>query len=155
MLNWLKANRKAMNALHLKAMESETKRMSYSLKTTDGDGSQLMLNALEPDTQVPIHRHLEASETMICLQGCLDVVFYDLRPNEDCGGPFMGGCGSVLSEGMQTNVFERHRIRLCPQEGKYGVLIPPGIWHSVTVHETSTLVEGGMPLLAPLLKERM
>ena len=77
------------------------------------------------------------------------------RYDEDSGGPFMGDCGTILSEGMQTNVFERHRIRLCPQEGKYGVLIPPGIWHSVTVHETSTLVEGGMPLLAPLLKERM
>ena len=83
-------NDNLLAALHLKAMESETKRMSYSLKTTDGDGSQLMLNALEVGTRVPIHRHLEASETMICLQGCLDVVFYDLRPNEDCGGPFMG-----------------------------------------------------------------
>ena len=139
----IEINDNLLAALHLQAAASERKRMNYDLRTTAEDGSQRMLNALEVGTKVPIHRHLEASETMICLQGCLDVVFYDLRPNEDCGGPFMGDCGTVLSEGMQTNVFERHRIRLCPQEGKYGVLIPPGIWHSVKVHENSTLIEGG------------
>ena len=88
-----------------------------------------------------IHRHLETSETTICLQGCMDVVFYDLRPNEDCGGPVMGGCGTVMADGMETNVFERHRVRLCPREGKYGVQIPPGAWHSVEVHEASTIFE--------------
>ena len=100
-----------------------------------------MLNALEVGTKVPIHRHLETSETTVCLQGCMNVVFYDLRPNEDCGGPFMGGCGTVIADGMETNVFERYRVRLCPREGKYGVQIPLGAWHSVEVYEPSTIFE--------------
>lgn len=77
----------------------------------------------------------------MCLQGCLDVVFYDMRPNEDCGGPFMGDYGTVIVDGMETNVFERYRVRLSPREGRYGVQIPLGVWHSVEVHEPSTIFE--------------
>lgn len=134
-------NDNLLAALHLRATASERKRMNYDLRTSAEDGSQRMLNALEAETKVPIHRHLETSETTICLQGCLDVVFYDLCPNEDCGGPFMGDCGTVIAEGMQTNMFERYRVRLCPREGKYGVQIPLGIWHSVEVYEPSTIFE--------------
>lgn len=100
-----------------------------------------MLNALEVGTKVPVHRHLETSETTICLQGCLDVVFYDFRPNEDAGGPLMGDSGAVIADGMEANLFERYRVRLCPREGKYGVQIPLGAWHSVEVHEPSTIFE--------------
>ena len=71
----------------------------------------------------------------------MNVVLYDLRPNEDCGDPFMGESGTVLSDGMETNVFERYRVRLCPREGKYGVQIPLGAWHSVEVLEPSTIFE--------------
>ena len=123
------------------ARRSPRLRMNYDLRTTAEDGSQRMLNALEVGTKVPIHRHLETTETTICLQGCLDVVFYDLRPNEDCGGPVMGECGAVIAVGMEANLFERYRVRLCPREGKYGVQIPLGAWHSVEVYEPSTIFE--------------
>ena len=116
----IEINDNLLAALHLQSAASERKRMNYDLRTTDEDNSQRMLNALEVGTKVPIHRHLETSETTICLQGCMDVVFYDLHPNEDCGGPFMGDCGTAIAEGMETNVFERYRVRLCPSEGKYG-----------------------------------
>lgn len=137
----IEINDNLLAALHLQAAVSERKRMNYDLRTTLEDSSQRMLNALEVGTKVPIHRHLETSETTICLHGCLDVVFYDLRPNEDCGGPMTGDSGTVLSDGMEMNVFERYRVRLCPREGKYGVQIPLGAWHSVEVHELSTIFE--------------
>ena len=137
----IEINDNLLEALHLQAAASERKRMNYDLRTTAEDGSQRMLNSLEVGTKVPIHRHLETSETTVCLQRRMDVVFYDLRQNEDCGGPFMGDCGTVLSDGMVTNVFERYRVRLCPSEGKYGVQIPLGAWHSVEVHEPSTIFE--------------
>ena len=137
----IEINDNLLAALHLQAAALERKRMNYDLRTTAEDDSQRMLNALEVGTRVPIHRHLETSETTVCLQGRMDVVFYDLRPNEDCGGPFMGDCGTVLSDGMVTNVFERYRVRLCPSEGKYGVQIPLGAWHSVEVYEPSTIFE--------------
>ena len=137
----IEINDNLLAALHLQAAASERKRMNYDLRTTSEDGSQRMLNALEVGTKVPIHRHLETSETIICLHGCMDVVVYDFRPNEDCGGPFMGDCGMVIADGMETNLFERYRVRLCPREGKYGVQIPLGVWHSVEVYEPSTIFE--------------
>ena len=137
----IEINDNLLAALHLQAAEAERKRMNYDLRTTSEDTSQRMLNALEVGTKVPIHRHLETSETIICLHGCMDVVVYDLRPNDDCGGPFMGGCGMVIADGMETNLFERYRVRLCPREGKYGVQIPLGVWHSVEVYEPSTIFE--------------
>ena len=137
----IEINDNLLAALHLQAVASERKRMNYDLRTTAEDGSQRMLNSLEVGTKVPVHRHLETSETTTCLQGCLDVVFYDLRPNEDAGGPLMGDSGAVIAVGMEANLFERYRVRLCPREGKYGVQIPLGAWHSVVVHEPSTIFE--------------
>ncbi len=121
----IEINDNLLAALHLKAAASERKRMNQDLRTTAEDGSQRMLNALEVGTEVPVHRHLETSETTVCLQGCLDVVFYDLQPNGD----------------GETNMVEQKRVRLCPREGKYGVQIPLGVWHSVEVYEPSTIFE--------------
>lgn len=130
----IEINDNLLAALHLQAVASERKRMNYDLRTTAEDNSQRMLNALEVGTKVPIHRHLETSETTVCLQGCMDVVFYDMRSNEDCGG-------TVIADDTEANVFELYRVRLSPREGKYGVQIPLGAWHSVVVHEPSTIFE--------------
>lgn len=137
----IEINDELLAALHLQAAASERKRMNYDLRTTEEDTSQRLLNALEVGTRVPIHRHMETSETTVCLHGCMDVVFYDFRPNDDCGGPVMGDCGTVIAAGMETNVYERYRVRLCPCEGRFGVQIPLGAWHSVEVHEPSTIFE--------------
>lgn len=67
-------NENLLSGLYQKAMENERKRMNYDLRTTPEDTSQRMLNALEPGTHVPIHRHLKTSETVICIEGCLDEV---------------------------------------------------------------------------------
>ena len=130
-----------LTALHETAKRNEKLRRNYDLRTTENDNSQRMLNALQPGTKVPIHRHLETSETTICLQGKLDVIFYDMRPNDDCGGPIMGTWGTAIENGAEINMFERYRTRLCPAEGKYGVQIPLGVWHSVEVYEPSTIFE--------------
>ena len=80
----IEINDNLLVALHTQAADAERKRMNYDLRTTSEDTSQRMLNALEVGTKVPIHRHLETSETIICLHGSMDVAVYDLRPNEDC-----------------------------------------------------------------------
>ena len=49
------------------AEESPRLRQNYDLRTTAADTSQRMLNALQPGTEVPIHRHEDTSETVICL----------------------------------------------------------------------------------------
>ena len=65
---------KLLGDLHDKAAASPRLRMNFDLRTTAEDGSQRMLNALEPGTHVAIHRHLKTAETVVCLEGCLDWV---------------------------------------------------------------------------------
>ena len=55
--------------LFAQAAENPRLRQNFDLRTSDGDTSQRMLNALLPGTVVPIHRHTETSETVVCLQG--------------------------------------------------------------------------------------
>jgi len=126
-----------LSVLHWKARENERLRMNYDLRTTAEDTSQRMLNALELGTKVPIHRHLKSTETVICLEGCLDWVFYEELPNMDAGGPVHDG--EVAADEHQF--VEVARFRICPREQKYGIQIPLGAWHSIEVYEPSTIFE--------------
>ena len=47
------------------------------LRNSPSDGSQRMLNALEPGLPLPIHRHMKFSETVVYLRGHLREVFYN------------------------------------------------------------------------------
>ena len=117
--------------LHDKAAANERLRMNFDLRTTPEDTSQRMLNALEVGTHIPIHRHLKTSETVICLEGCLDWVFYEkIQPVHD---------GETAVD--ESCFAETARFRVCPREGKYGIQVPKGAWHSVVVHERSTILE--------------
>lgn len=126
-----------LGELHEKAKDNERKRMNYDLRTTAEDTSQRMLNSLEVGTKVPIHRHLKTSETVVCLEGCLDWVFYEELPGVDTGGPVHDG----ETAADETAFVETARFRVCPREGLYGIQVPLGAWHSVVVHEPSTILE--------------
>lgn len=140
-----------LDDLHTKAQASDRLRQNLDLRTTPEDTSQRMLNALEVGTHVPIHRHLKTSETVICLEGCLDWVFYEEfsrlassnerpeveRPNEDAGGPVHDG----ETAADESQFVETARFRVCPREGVHGIQVPQGAWHSVVVHEVSTILE--------------
>lgn len=130
-------NKDLLSDLHDKARESARLRMNFDLRTTPADTSQRMLNALEVGTKVPIHRHLKTSETVICLEGCLDWVFYEELPNMDAGGPIHDG--DIAQD--ESNFIEIARFRVCPREGQFGIQVPLGAWHSVIAHEPSTILE--------------
>ena len=130
-------NDELLAALRSQAQDSERLRQNFDLRTTPEDGSQRMLNCLEVGTKVPIHRHLKSSETVICLKGCLDWVFYEELPNMDAGGPVHDG--EMAAD--ESNFRETARFRVCPREGQYGIQVPLGAWHSVVVHEASTILE--------------
>lgn len=123
--------------LHERAAGNERKRMNFDLRTTAEDGSQRMLNALQPGTKVPIHRHLKTSETVACLEGCLDWVFYEELPTVAEGGPVHDG----ETAADESQFVETARFRVCPREGVFGIQVPLGAWHSVVVHEPSTILE--------------
>lgn len=95
------------------------------------------LNNLELVTHVSIYRHLKTSETVICLEGCLDEVFFEELPTVDTGGSVHDGETAT----DETQFVEVARFRICPREGKYGIQIPKGAWHTVEVYEPSTIFE--------------
>lgn len=103
------------------AAESPRLRQNYDLRTTSADTSQRMLNALLPGTEVPIHRHEDTSETVVCLCGRLEEMIYEEQPD-----------GTYL---------EVSRALLCPVEGHYGMQIPAGAWHTIRVIEPSVIFE--------------
>ena len=123
--------------LYDQASASERLRQAFDLRTTPVEDSQRMLNVLEPGTHVPIHRHLKTSETVVCLEGCFDEIFYEELPTLDCGGPIHDG-DHALNERKFAEVA---RYRICPREGQYGIQIPPMAWHTIEVHEPSTIFE--------------
>lgn len=130
-------NEALLSALYQQAKENPRKRQNYDLRTTSEDTSQRMLNALQPGTKVPIHRHLRTSETVICLQGCLDWIFYEELPSVDTGGPIHDG----ETAADEHQFAEVARVRVCPREGQYGIQVPMAAWHSIEVHEPSTIFE--------------
>ena len=111
------------------ARQNPRKRMNLDLRNSSEDGSQRMLNALEPDTILPIHRHCSSSETVVLLRGCMDEIFYDDEKRETA------------------------RFRLNPREGRYGLIIPAGQWHGIEVLEPTVIIEMKDGPYAPLSPE--
>ena len=130
-------NKELLKQLLFEALANGRRRMNFDLRTTPEDNSQRMLNVLEVGTKVPIHRHLNTSESVVCIEGCLDWVFYEEMPNVDAGGPVHN------SETAQdeSSFKETARFRVCPREGIYGIQVPIMTWHSIEVHEASTIFE--------------
>ena len=62
-------DQQVLDDLIAQAKASPRLRMNYDLRNTPEDNSQRMLNALEPGTVIPIHRHLASSETVVLLRG--------------------------------------------------------------------------------------
>ena len=66
-----------LDELTARAKASERLRANLDLRNTPDDQSQRMLNALEPGTVLPIHRHKSTSETCVCVRGHFEEYFYD------------------------------------------------------------------------------
>ena len=71
-----------LNELTEKAKASERLRMAMDLRNSPEDQSQRMLNALEPGTVMPIHRHHQSSETVVIIRGKIRWIFYDENGQE-------------------------------------------------------------------------
>lgn len=75
-------DKQLLDDLSAQAKASPRLRQSFDLRNTPEDNSQRMLNALEPGTIMPIHRHLASSETVVLLRGKICWHFYDDSGNE-------------------------------------------------------------------------
>jgi cupin fold WbuC family metalloprotein len=70
-------DKKILDELTAKAKESPRLRYNLDMRNSADDQSQRMLNALEPGTVMPIHRHKDSSETCVCIRGHFEEYFYD------------------------------------------------------------------------------
>ena len=105
-----------MDDLTAQAKASPRLRMNLDLRNSPEDGSQRMLNAIEPGSVLPIHRHMGSSETVVILRGHLQEVFYN-------------------DAGEVTEV-----IDLIPGGDCVALNIPLGQWHTVEALESGTVI---------------
>ena len=70
-------DKKVLDELTAAAKASPRLRMNLDLRNSPEDGSQRMLNAIEPGTLMPIHRHRSSSETVVCVRGHFEEYLYD------------------------------------------------------------------------------
>ena len=131
-----------LGKLFEQATENPRLRQNYDLRTSTADNSQRMLNALLPGTVVPIHRHPNSTETVICLCGKLDEVIYEkvVSYEKPSSEDFPQGM-DAQDVTRKVEYREVQRIHLCPVEAKYGCQIPKGAWHTVEVIEPSVIFE--------------
>ena len=142
----IEMNKYFLNQLFEQAKVNPRLRQGFDLRTSPADSSQRMLNALLPGTVVPIHRHENTTETVICLCGKLDEVIYEeISP---LLSPLKGEDAACFEKGMDaqdvtigSRFREIERIHLCPAQAQYGCQVPKGAWHTVEVIEPSVIFE--------------
>ena len=98
------------------AKKSPRLRMNFNLHDSLEAKAQRLFNALEPGTVMPIHRHRHSSETQMLMRGRMKVMFYDNN-------------GRLFEEHILDNNI-----------GNHGVQIPAGVWHSLEVLESGTVI---------------
>lgn len=128
-----------LDGLLQQAKESPRLRQNYDLRNSSEDTSQRMLNALQPGTQVPIHKHEATAETVVCLRGKLEEIIYEevveyIKDND--AKSFDGG--DMM---RKVSYRETGRYLLSPTEGNHGMQIPPNTWHSINVIEPAIIFE--------------
>ena len=112
-----KISQAVLDKLTAEAKASPRLRMNMDLRNSDADQSQRMLNAIEPGSVVPIHRHQKSSETVVCLRGRLVEEFYDELER-------------ICTE----------RIELSPNGPVVALNIPAGQWYTVHALESGTVI---------------
>ena len=98
------------------AKASPRLRMNYNFHQSLDELCHRFLNAVEPGTEVPIHRHPMKDETFVILRGKVRVTTH----RDD---------GSIIES-----------VVLCAEEGRYGVNIPKGVWHSLESLESGSVI---------------
>ena len=109
-------DKKLMDDLSAQAKEHPRLRQAFDLRTTPEDSSQRILNAVEPGTILPIHRHRGSTETIVCLRGKVVQHYYD-------------------DAGENTASYE-----LAPTSAQVGMSVPVGQWHALESLEEGSVI---------------
>ena len=117
-------DRNVLDELTQRAKESPRLRMNLDLRNSPEDGSQRMLNALEPGTVLPIHRHRTTSEVVVMLRGRAVQYLYDEQGRET--DAVLLAAGALDGEGVPGAV--------------PGMTIAKGQWHKLVSLESGTVI---------------
>ena len=109
-------NESLLNEVLAQAKASPRLRMNYNFHQSLDEKCHRMLNAVEPGTDIPIHRHPTKDESFVMLRGKVRSTTY----NDD---------GSVIES-----------VVLSQEDGLYGVDIPQGVWHKLESLEPGSVV---------------
>ena len=113
----MKITQAILDKLTEEAKASPRLRMNMDLRDSASDGSQRMLNAIEPGSPMPIHRHRSTSETVVCLRGRLVWEYYDELER-------------VCTE----------TVELSPNGAVVALNVPAGQWHTVRSLESGSVI---------------
>lgn len=113
----MKITQTILDELTAKAKASPRLRMNLDLRNSADDQSQRMLNAIEPGSPMPIHRHRHTSETVVCLRGKLVWEYYD-------------GQNYVCTESIEVS----------PNGPVVALNVPTGQWHTVRALESGSVI---------------
>lgn len=107
-------NKELLDSVSEKAKVSPRLRMNYNFHLSLDEKCHRFLNAVEPGTIVPIHKHPTKDETFVILRGKVTTHSDD---------------GAVIDS-----------VLLCPDNGQYGVNIPKGVWHTLESLEAGSVI---------------
>lgn len=113
----MKITQAFLDNLTAQAKASPRLRMNYDLRNSADDKSQRMLNAIEPGSPIPIHRHQKTSETVVCLRGKLVWEYYDELER-------------ICTE----------TIEVSPKGPVVALHVPKGQWHTVRAVESGSVI---------------
>ena len=108
-------DKQLLDSVSSEAKTSPRLRMNYNFHQSLDEKCHRFLNAVEPGTEVPIHKHPTKDETFVILRGKVKVTTH----NDD---------GTIIES-----------VVLCAEEGRYGVNIPKGVWHKVESLESGSV----------------
>ena len=106
-----------LKSLSVEALKTERLRKNICIHQSQNDPAQIMINHFEPFTKIDIHRHLYTAETLIVLCGKIRIVYYD-------------------DDSEETDSFN-----LDPDGEIFGINIPQGQWHWLSITEPVTVLE--------------
>ena len=112
----MKIDNMLLDNLTAQAQASPRLRMNLDLRNSAEDSSQRMLNAIEPGSVVPVHRHQKTTETMVVLRGRVVEEYYSPDGSVE-ESVEVAACGPVCA-----------------------LNIPAGRWHSLRALESGTVI---------------
>ena len=138
---------KVLDNLSAQAKENPRLRQAMDLRNSPEDLSQRMLNALEPGTVMPIHRHHASSETVVILRGKVKWVFFDDNDNLRSASPL--GSAKNPNEPTEEVILDANgEVRM--------INVERDRWHSlVCLEEGSVLYESKNGAYQPLAEDEI